>query len=153
MTCRSVRRQLGAFVDEELPPRRREGIAAHLDACPHCAALADRHRRLWDLLGRAPEIEPSPGFQAAVRDAVREADRPRARRLSWAATLRRTCWAGAFALMLAVGLTLGRDMARPAPARADLIALSAFSAEPFGIAPEGTVSAVYLDLTADLGGG
>jgi anti-sigma factor (TIGR02949 family) len=39
-SCREMRDQLAAFLDEELPPESSRAIQAHLDACPPCLGFS-----------------------------------------------------------------------------------------------------------------
>jgi anti-sigma factor RsiW len=58
MSCRSVLRKIGPYVDGELSSATREDIEAHFVACPNCARHADELRRLDELAGRqkAPPV-------------------------------------------------------------------------------------------------
>ena len=46
MTCHDVEARLGAYLDGELSEAAASEVRAHLDACPACRALYDRHRAL-----------------------------------------------------------------------------------------------------------
>jgi len=52
-TCTSIREKLGAFVDGELLPAERPGVAKHLAACQFCAGEVETLRGLGDLLRTA----------------------------------------------------------------------------------------------------
>jgi hypothetical protein len=51
--CAKIRDKLSAYLDGELTPKEMAEVAAHLEACPECAALLDKMRRLDDMAGTA----------------------------------------------------------------------------------------------------
>ncbi len=104
MDCDAVRDNLGAYLDGELAPERREELAAHLAECPGCADELDALRRLAADLAAPTEAEPPPALWDAIErrlDAANETGRPSRRLL----VLRRPA-AIAAGLVLAVGVGL-----------------------------------------------
>jgi anti-sigma factor RsiW len=90
MSCAHVREELGAYVLSALEPAEREAVAAHLAACPDCAAEHARLAGLPALLVHADGLE-IPAAPIAVeerlldrvaseRGAVRRRRRARRRR-------------------------------------------------------------------------
>src|SRR5262245_1624457 len=73
MQCDRAAELIGAYLDQELDADARRDVAAHLGACPACAALVDDLRRMSrqiSALGR----EPAPETLAAkVQDRLAEA--------------------------------------------------------------------------------
>jgi anti-sigma factor RsiW len=73
MQCDRLGETIGAYLDQELDPATRGEVAAHLAACPACAALAEdiqRTSRQVAALGR----EQAPAHLAAeVRERLAEA--------------------------------------------------------------------------------
>jgi anti-sigma factor RsiW len=63
LTCGAARRRLTAFHDGELPTSEQIAVAAHLDACPHCAEEVAEA----DLVGAALRLM-TPGRQTLNRD-------------------------------------------------------------------------------------
>ena len=87
-------------------------VAAHLTACPACAALLVQQRRaiagLDDELQQMLAVEPTPFFVQRVQAQVRDAASPRPARGVW--------WAvAAVAAMVVIALLLTVDRQRPAP--------------------------------------
>lgn len=82
MRCDRAAELIGAYLDQELNPEDRREIAAHLDACPACSALADDIRHIGGkvaALGRelAPEdLEDRVRSRLASAEAE-PVDRPR----------------------------------------------------------------------------
>ena len=60
--CHEVRKELVNYMEEDLVPRLRAQIDAHLRHCQHCTAVYDGVRNVVHLLGRAESIELPPGF-------------------------------------------------------------------------------------------
>jgi hypothetical protein len=68
-------------------------VRAHLEACPQCSRVVDGYLRLDSVLDEWTTVEPSPGFDARVRQAVETSQAGSAARGLWG--LR---WAGGLAL-------------------------------------------------------
>ncbi|OGG45883.1 MAG: hypothetical protein A3F84_17165 [Candidatus Handelsmanbacteria bacterium RIFCSPLOWO2_12_FULL_64_10] len=85
---------------------------AHLKECPGCVEALNGVRRMRGRLGRLEQVRPSPDFTFAVRGKLlMEAARSRrgltARITTWLfPTVPRTMLAGAFAVVVVVGLAL-----------------------------------------------
>lgn len=98
--CDSIREDLTALLDGELPPERRTVIEEHLARCDACRALRDRLRSLDRLLVEAlPAAAPSRDFEARLRARI-----GRQRALSAGGTWRTWIAAAAALLLLAVAL-------------------------------------------------
>jgi len=108
MQCDRATELVGAYLDQELDADTRRDVAAHLGACPACAALADdvrRTSRQVSALGREP---PPETLAAKVRELLAEtgADKlrsPGSRTMqNW---LARSWLRQAAAILLVCGLT------------------------------------------------
>jgi len=87
VSCAHVREELGGYVLAALEPAEREAVAAHLAACPDCAAEHARLARLPALLAHADGLEipaAPPAVEERLLDRVaseRGAARRRRRRV------------------------------------------------------------------------
>jgi len=101
VSCADVREQLGAYLDGEVPAAVAAAIAAHVEGCAACAALADRERALAaEVRAALPAWRAPDVLRARVREALRDAA-PRAG--AW----RPTPWQGLVAAAAAVVLVVG----------------------------------------------
>ena len=74
--CRTFREGLTEYLEEALPPSRRQGLESHLAACPSCRALLEQVRcTIRSSSGLSGEPMP-PGMKSALLRALRgcEAD-------------------------------------------------------------------------------
>jgi predicted anti-sigma-YlaC factor YlaD len=78
--CGPAERQLCDFVDGALDPAAASLLAAHLDHCPSCSALAESLRGMTAVLASLAELEPDPRLLPAVLNATSR--RPRRSRLA-----------------------------------------------------------------------
>ena len=69
-TCGRAEGLLCELLDDELAATDRELMAAHLDCCANCRALAAAMARLTADLPQLAELRPGPGFVAAVLAAT-----------------------------------------------------------------------------------
>ncbi len=127
MSCAHVREELGGYVLAALEPDEREAVAAHLAACPACAAEHERLAGLPAMLAHAEGLE-IPAAPAAVEErlldqlAHERGQRRRRRRPVLGLTRGRALVATALAgAALGAGVTAfavsGGEPAAPAPAR------------------------------------
>jgi anti-sigma factor RsiW len=100
MKCEDVSKSLISYLDSRANPAERSAVEEHLAGCAACRTHAEEFRKLWNVLGEVPAIEPSFGFDARLRQRV--AAEPRLRwfdRFSPAPRL-------AFAAVLVIALTV-----------------------------------------------
>lgn len=163
MRCDTVRKKLDRFAQQELAPRLRESVEAHLRECAGCRRHLAREERLAAVLASVPEPPAVPeGFGDRLMAAARRrqaASRPvpeLRRRVGW---LRPSVPFGAQAAQAAVlagGLLLGVVMGQQAwqsvhPAgtqqtsQADPLAV--FELDYLSDAPGGSLAESYLTLT------
>lgn len=60
--CYEVRRELVNYMEEDIKPKLRARIDAHLRHCHHCTAVYDGVRNVVQLLGSDESIELPAGF-------------------------------------------------------------------------------------------
>lgn len=109
MKCEEVSKQLIAYLDRRANSADRLEVEAHLAGCSACHARAEEFRKLWGALDEAPLVEPSPGFDARLRQRI--AAEPGPRWFRWLVPQPR------LAFSLALLLALSAWMVRmPAPA-------------------------------------
>jgi anti-sigma factor RsiW len=60
MRCYRARRWLSAYLDDELDPRRRASLDAHLAGCKACKAELERLKQQWDALVEGDRVPPVP---------------------------------------------------------------------------------------------
>ena len=71
MRCDHYQIRISAYVDNELPSDERLVMEGHLKTCPSCAREVETLRHLGVLVGRIPEVSPSPSFvQTTVKSAA-----------------------------------------------------------------------------------
>jgi hypothetical protein len=131
MSCKIAReKDLLAFYGE-LDEAGRAALEAHLRSCRECAADADETRRVLALYDahKAADV-PEPDWEkawAGVRAAVREVG---PRRRPAASSGRRWALAGAsLALVLALGIAIGRFGLGPRPARLEPLTAAALAGD------------------------
>jgi anti-sigma factor RsiW len=81
MKCEKVSKELIAYMDGKLGAADRGEVEEHLASCTACRARAERFRGIWRVMDELPEIEPSFGFDARVRQRV--AAEPRRNWFAW----------------------------------------------------------------------
>ena len=87
-TCETIQGLLADAAVGALSVSERAALAEHLAACPACRERAAELRATAELLEAAPEIDPSPGFDAALEARLDiERRRERARRVTLAGLL------------------------------------------------------------------
>ena len=69
MSC-TEREKLFGYAHRLLDLREEHEVRAHLESCPTCRAAAEEYRKLDTLLEAWTPLEPSPSFDARVREAV-----------------------------------------------------------------------------------
>jgi anti-sigma factor RsiW len=115
------RKDLVAYLDGELDPKRARALEAKLNVDPQARAEAEALRQTWELLDYLPTAEPSPTFthRTLERLAVQNLPpRPATPRPAWRRLLAGVAWAAAVLLAATLGYALGGVFcpAPPAPA-------------------------------------
>lgn len=105
MECRDARELAEPFIGEQLLVETTQEIVRHLDRCPPCRSEFDAQRRLRaatrTAFERAPELQMTPAFAAALATRLRAEAAPPARWRPWRAWL-----SVAAALLLVAGAGL-----------------------------------------------
>ncbi|CAN5612445.1 hypothetical protein BH11ARM2_BH11ARM2_39290 [soil metagenome] len=70
MNCNRVQGLLNAYLDREMTGRETLAVRQHLKGCDQCRALADELSLVKSFLGRLPDPEPSPDFEARLLHAI-----------------------------------------------------------------------------------
>ena len=85
MSCDSVRPQLTAYLDGELPDDRGSAVRGHLRGCAACRQAATDEAALRDGLRELPPVDPPPSLWAGVQarlaaEEIADSERPAWRR-------------------------------------------------------------------------
>lgn len=70
MKCEDVAKELIAYLDRRSNSAERQEVENHLAGCAACRTRAEEYRKIWAVLEEVPVLEPSPGFDARVRQRV-----------------------------------------------------------------------------------
>ena len=71
MKCEDVSKLLIGYLDRRtVSPGRRE-VEEHFVTCVACRSRAEEFGALWKVLDEMPVLEPSPGFNARLRERLR----------------------------------------------------------------------------------
>jgi len=104
MKCEDISNELIAYLDRRANSAERRAVEDHLAGCAACRERAEEFRALWGALDGMPVIEPSPGFDARVRQRVTAEPRP-----GWFAWLvPQPRLAFSLAMLLALGVWMAR---------------------------------------------
>ena len=112
MNCQRMEAQWIAYLDGRATPRERREVLDHLAACAGCRQRLEEYRGVWDLLGELPAVDPSPWFDARMRQRLAAEPAPAGwRRL--AAWLPQPRLALATMALVALGLWVATGPPRP----------------------------------------
>lgn len=100
MTCERMGTQLIAYLDDHTGGEERREIEKHLETCAECRSRAAEFRRVWNLLDEVPATDPSPYFDARLRQRLAAEPRPSA----WLVWLPQPRLALATAALLLMGI-------------------------------------------------
>jgi len=70
MNCEKMEARLIAYMDGKATEAERHEVDLHLIACAECRTRVEEFRRLWTVLDEAPLTQPSPAFDAALRQRI-----------------------------------------------------------------------------------
>jgi anti-sigma factor RsiW len=166
-SCWRVQRQLGAYLDGELPQNRQMAVERHLLQCRSCRTALENLRRFEQSL-RAVEVPPArPDLAWRIMTEARKRQSARAEpfviRLHHESPTSRT-WAfrSAAAAVLTVGLAVGSYMgwsaersmspAVVAGTAEQTDSLDAYNLDYLGDAPDGSLAGSYLALASTRNG-
>ncbi|MGH9728371.1 MAG: anti-sigma factor family protein [Candidatus Acidiferrales bacterium] len=77
MSCEKISNALITYLDGRANAEERFVVEAHLKLCPGCRERAEEFRRLWHAMAEVPAVEPSPAFDARLRQRIAEAPKPK----------------------------------------------------------------------------
>ena len=70
LSCQEVRREISNYLDEDMTPRMRRLLEAHLEQCRKCAVLLDSTHNVLVLLADERRFELPAGFSIRVRQML-----------------------------------------------------------------------------------
>lgn len=70
LSCKDVRRQISNYIDDDMEPRLRRLLEAHLAQCRKCAVLLDSTHNVLVLLADEQRFELPAGFGDRVRQML-----------------------------------------------------------------------------------
>jgi predicted anti-sigma-YlaC factor YlaD len=70
LSCEEVRREISNYLDDDIPPRMRRLLEAHLEQCRKCAVLLDSTHNVLVLLADEQRFELPVGFSLRVRQML-----------------------------------------------------------------------------------
>ncbi|MCL6482047.1 MAG: zf-HC2 domain-containing protein [Firmicutes bacterium] len=103
MSCEGMANRIVKYLDGRASAAERHELEAHLALCADCRTRVEEFRRLWVVLDEVPAIEPSPAFDARLRERIAAAPQPSP--WSWLAPAPRVLAAFAAMVLLAVWLS------------------------------------------------
>ncbi len=112
MNCLN-REQLFAYAHHLLEQQEEAATRSHVEACERCRAALAEERQVDTLLEQWKPAEPSPWFDARVRQAIASVESKRSAGF-FAAAWKRWAAAGALAVLVGVGVWAWRRATRPA---------------------------------------
>lgn len=165
--CSRVQKQLGAYLDGELPQNRRTAVERHLGRCKSCRTALESFHRLERTLqiAEVPPAPPSLTWQIMAKARERQdaemernvirlghglpSSRPWAFDIAAAAVLVFGLAVGTY-----MGWSSGRSMSQTVTAQAAAQAdpLDAYNLDYLSDAPEGSLAGSYLALASNLEG-
>jgi anti-sigma factor RsiW len=77
MNCEKMGIKLIDYLDGNASAGERREVEAHLADCGACRTRAEEYRRLWAVLEQVPEVEPSPAFDARMRQRIAAEPKPK----------------------------------------------------------------------------
>ncbi len=73
MKCRRTKNLLSAYLDEELDPRQRQAVDAHLPKCSACRKLLEELRSTVQLIGDLPKERAPEDLAVTIQEAAERA--------------------------------------------------------------------------------
>jgi anti-sigma factor RsiW len=70
LNCEDVRREISNYIDNDISPRNRELLEAHLEQCQYCAVLIDSVHNVLILIADERRFELPAGFGSRLRDRL-----------------------------------------------------------------------------------
>jgi anti-sigma factor RsiW len=70
LSCEEVRREISNYIDDDMSPRMRRLLEAHLDQCRKCAVLLDSTHNVLVLLADEKRFQLPAGFSLRLRQTL-----------------------------------------------------------------------------------
>jgi anti-sigma factor RsiW len=70
MNCREMEANLISYTDGRATDVERAAVERHIESCAACRARVAEFRGVWSALDEAPALEPSPSFDARLRQRL-----------------------------------------------------------------------------------
>jgi anti-sigma factor RsiW len=146
MRCQKAQRLISAHLDEELPPGKQAGLAAHLNHCEACAAELKTSQETKEILTGMERFTAPTGFSRRVMTRLDQTEP--ARPFFVPLWLR---FAEVTVLLLAIGsgLVFGRLLSLPAGPAGIGSTSASLSLDLFAPAPAGSLGGAYLAMLED----
>lgn len=81
MNCNEMEAKLISYTDGHATDAERGAVERHIETCAACRARVAEFRGVWSVLDEAPALEPSPSFDARLRQRI--AAEPRRTWFGW----------------------------------------------------------------------
>lgn len=78
MNCKEMEARLISYTDGRATDAERAAVERHIESCAACRAHVAEFRGVWSALDEAPALEPSPSFDARLRQRIAAEPRRRA---------------------------------------------------------------------------
>ena len=114
MKCRSLSKDLIAYLDRRANSAERRVVEEHLAECSACRERAEEFRKVWGVLDAMPVIEPTLGFDARMRQKI--AAEPHGGVLGWLTAQPRLAFSMAMLALLSFGIAKWNANPTVAPA-------------------------------------
>ncbi len=108
MSCEKISNALIAYLDGRASSDERFVVEAHLKLCAACQERAEEFRRLWHVMAEVPAVEPSPTFDARLRQRIADAPKPK----FWGWMIPAPRFALSVALLVALSVWVGSRQPR-----------------------------------------
>jgi anti-sigma factor RsiW len=100
-SCKNIKKQLSAYMDNELPAEKRRQIEGHLAECRDCPQLLAEWKQVYFQLAETPEAPAAPFFETRLQARLEQT-------FTWRSPLPRSIMRGVLApAAICLGLLLG----------------------------------------------
>jgi len=83
MNCKEVKKNLAAYLEENLTKDIEEKMGDHLESCPTCSHLLEEFSLLWEALERRERIQSPPYFWTRLKQRIIEYEEGKKPVLGW----------------------------------------------------------------------
>ena len=148
MRCRTARKVISAYIDDELAAEQRDPVRLHLIECESCRDELAQLLSLDKLFADAEKFAAPPGFSTRAMANIEESPRS-AWRSFFVRPLLFKVVEIAFALIIVViGLISGNILTSQRPStEASAAVRRSFALDTFDAAPSGSMGGIYVSMT------